>query len=128
MLRSTRQGPPPRVPGTSHFDSDANLEQEFTYAAAANDPKHALELAHQSLAKGLNYQVLNLLREINQKDQDAGTQLAGDIIDKLKTENLNATNSFAPFMADSLIRASRTNGGVLLATHDTESPSVTRLK
>jgi len=128
MMRSTRLGPPPRVPGSSQFDPDANLEQEFTYAAAANDPKHALQLAHESLAKGLNYEVMNLLRQVNQLDQDAGTQLAGDIIEKLKTENLNATNSYAPFMAESLLQASKASGAVLMATNDTAMPVTTRLK
>jgi tetratricopeptide (TPR) repeat protein len=128
MLRSTRQGLPPNMPGASRFDQEAALEQEFTFQAAASDPKRALQIAHESLAKGVSYQVLNLLREVNQKDQDAGTQLAGDIIEKLKTENLNATNSFAAFMVESLLRSSSESGAVLVATHDTENPSITRLK
>ena len=125
MMRSTRQGPPPLVPGTVQFDPDADLEQELTYAAVANDPKRALQLAHESLAKGLTYQLLNLLRQVNQKDQDAGTQLAGDIIAKLDTENFS--NDFAPFFAVQLLQLSRTSGAVLVAT-TSENLSFTRLK
>ena len=125
MMRSTRQGPPPLVPGTVQFDPDADLEQELTYAAVANDPKRALQLAHESLAKGLTYQLLNLLRQVNQKDQDAGTQLAGDIIAKLDTENFS--NDFAPFFAVQLLQLSRTSGAVLVAI-TSENLSFTRLK
>jgi hypothetical protein len=125
MMRSTRQGPPPLVPGTAQFDPDADLEQELTYAAVANDSKRALQLAHESLAKGLTYQLLNLLRQVNQKDQDAGTQLAGDIIAKLDTENFS--NNFAPFFAVQLLQLSRTSGAVLVAT-TSENVSFTRLK
>ena len=125
MMRSTRQGPPPLVPGTVQFDPDADLEQELTYAAVANDPKRALQLAHESLAKGLTYQLLNLLRQVNQKDQDAGTQLAGDIIAKLDTENFS--NDFAPFFAVQLLQLSKTSGAVLVAT-TSENLSFTRLK
>lgn len=128
MMRSTRQGPPPNFPGVTRIDPDVNLEQELMFAAAANDPKRALELAHENLAKGLTYQVLNLLKEVNQKDQDAGTQLAGDIIAKLQTENLNAANSFAPFMAISLLQSSRTGSAVLVANFEEASQPPTRLK
>ena len=125
MMRSTRQGPPLLVPGTVQFDPDADLEQELTYAAVANDPKRALQLAHEGVTKGLTYQLVSLLRQVNQKDQDAGTQLAGDIIAKLETENFS--NDFAPFFAVQLLQLSRTSGAVLVAT-TSENLSFTRLK
>ena len=103
----------------------ADLEQELTYAAVANDPKRALQLAHEGVAKGLTYQLVSLLRQVNQKDQDAGTQLAGDIIAKLETENFS--NDFAPFFAVQLLQLSRTSGAVLVAT-TSENLSFTRLK
>lgn len=128
MLRSTRTGPAPNVSGPDRFDQDAQMEQEFTVLAAANDPKRALQLARESLAKGSAYQVLNLLREINRKDQDAGTQLAGEIIAKLETENFNGANSFAPYLAVDLLQSSREGGAILALMHETESPPITRLK
>jgi len=129
MLRSTRLGPPPNIPGMARFDPEAQLEQQFTIIAAASDPKRALQVARENLAKGSNYQVLNLLREINKKDQDAGAQLAAEIIGKLQTENLNDANSYAPYMAINLLVSSRENGGVLGLMYETESaPPVTRLK
>ncbi len=129
MLRTTRLGPPPNIPGMNRFDPDAQLEQELVAVAAANDPKRALQLARESLAKGWAFQVLNLLRQINQKDKDTGSQLAGDIIAKLQTENLNTPNSFAPYLAIDLLLSSREQGAVLAVLDEGEtSPPVTRLK
>jgi hypothetical protein len=130
MMRSTRQPPPPSIPGIERFDPDVNLEQELAYAAAANDPRRSLQMARESLARGLTYQVLNLLRDINQRDQETGSQLAGDIIAKLQTENLTAANSYAPFLAVNLLQSSRAGGGPVLAgfTEGGKEPNVTRLK
>ena len=129
MLRSTRLVSSPNIPGTARFDPDAQLEQEFTLATAANDPKRAVQLFRETLAKGSNYQLLNLLREINRRDQDTGTQLTGEIIAKLQTENLNAANSYAPYLAVNLLHSSRENGAILGLMYEGESaPPVTRLK
>ncbi|HYW73962.1 MAG TPA: hypothetical protein VE961_23265 [Pyrinomonadaceae bacterium] len=129
MMRSTRPNPLPAVPGNAANDLETAFEQELTFAAAANDPKRALQVARDDLAKHLNFQVLNLLRDLNRKDQDAGTKLAGDIIAKLKTENLSDPTSFAPNMAFTLLQSSRTSGAVLVATSESESPGpITRLK
>jgi hypothetical protein len=128
MMRATRQGPPPFPPG-NRYDPDISLEDELTLAAAGNDPKRSLQLARDILAKHLNFQVLNLLRDLNQRDQDAATQLAGDIIAKLKTENVNDSTSFAANMAVTLLQLSRTSGALLIATRDMEFPGAfTRLK
>lgn len=128
MLRATRQGPAPQVEGATRFDADADFEESLTYAAAASDPKRALQIARESLAKGLTYQILNLLGEVNQKDQDAGTSLAGEIISKLKTENLNSSNSLAPFIVMNLLELSRTAGSHIVLGSSQDPPSFTRLK
>ncbi len=127
MMRSTRQALAPQVAGARTYDPDTDLEQDLTSAAAASDPKRALQIAHESLAKGLTFQILNLLRQVNQKDQDAGTALAGDIIVKLKTDDFNSSN-FAPFVATSLLELSRTSGAVLIVSSSQEPPVFTRLK
>src|SRR5438132_2873876 len=114
MLRSTRQ-PPPQTPGAFRASDDSSLEQELTYAAAANDPKRALQVARESMAKGLTFQILNLLNQVGQRDQEMATQLAGEIIAKLKTENFN-TSSFAPYIAIQLLQVSRTGGAILTAS------------
>jgi len=115
MMRSTRQPPPAQTTGMPRPDLDADLEQELTYAAAANDPKRALQIARESMAKGLTFQILNLLDQVLQKDGDTGAQLAGEIITKLNTENFS-TSSFAPYIAIQLLQLSRTGGAILTAS------------
>jgi hypothetical protein len=127
MMRSTRQEPPEQIPGTTRFDPEAELEQDLMWAAEANDSKRALQIARESLAKGLTFQIVNVLRQVNQKDQQVGTQLADDIVTKLKTENLNS-NNFAPHVAVSLLEYSRATGAVLIAVNSTDVAPFTRLK
>jgi hypothetical protein len=127
MMRSTRQGSPPQIPGAERFDPEADLEQELTFAAAASDPQRVRQLARETLAKGVSFEILNLLRQIMQKDQNTGTQLVGDIIAKLKTENF-ATNNAAAHVAAALLEGSRTKSAVLVASLSDDSPLAIRLK
>src|SRR5207253_2070389 len=101
MLHASRPPLPRQIAGAFLPGDETDLEQEITYAAAANDPKRALQIAHESMAKGLTFQILNLLDQVLQKDEDAGSQLAGEIIAKLNTENLNT--SAAPYIAMQLL-------------------------
>lgn len=121
MMRSTRQPPPPQTTGMPEPDLDADLEQELIYAAAANDPKRALQIARESVAKGLTFQTLNLLNQVAQKDQDTAAQLATDIIAKLNTENFN-TSPYAPWFAIQMLEWSRTDGPVLTAGTSSNLP------
>src|ERR1041385_8658034 len=95
MLHASRPPLPRQIAGDFQPVDETELEQEITYAAAANDPKRALQIAHESMAKGLTYQILNLLDQVLQKNEEAGLQLAGEIIAKLNTENFN-TSAYAP--------------------------------
>ena len=115
MMRSTRQPPSPQTPGAFRAADDSDLEQEIAYAAAANDPKRALQIARESMAKGLTFQILNVLNQVTQKDQDTGMQLAGEIIAKLDTENFT-TSPYAPYVAIQLLQSSRTGGAILTAS------------
>ena len=126
MMRSTRQPPPSQTPGAVQAADDSDLEQEIAYAAAANDPKRALQTARESMARGLTFQILNLLNQVAQKNQDTGAQLAGEIIAKLDTENFN-TSPYALYVAIQLLEWSRTDGAVLTASLSANS-SFTRLK
>src|SRR5437016_1886810 len=99
---------------------ESDLEQEIAYEAAARDPKRALQIARESLAKGLSLEIMNLLFQLNQKDQDAGTEFAGEIIDKLNTENFEK-NGYAPLVAMQLLETSRTGGSLLVVSLSPDS-------
>lgn len=107
MMRSTRQQPP-EVPTDIKPQDDTDLEQEIASAAAMRDPQRALQIARQSLAKGLSFQLISLLFQLIQQDQKAATELAGDIIAKLDGENLG-TSLEGLVVATNLLGQSRTS-------------------
>jgi hypothetical protein len=105
LLRSSR----PMVPEGSDLsygmhDQELMLEQSIAAQAAEKDPKLALKIAQESLKKGLSLNLLHLLRRLQQKDSEAATQLAGDIVKKIRTEDLTV-NHEAGFAAIELLRS-----------------------
>ncbi|HEV8588444.1 MAG TPA: hypothetical protein VGQ72_06185, partial [Pyrinomonadaceae bacterium] len=107
MLRATRQPPIQQTNPNFRLPDESNLEQEIANEAAARDPKRALQIGRESLAKGLTFQVINLLTRLNQLNQEIGAEFAGDIIDKLQTTSLT-TDPEAFWMALNLLVSART--------------------
>ena len=107
MLRASRQVPPRQMGTDFTFPDDAQLEQGIASELAARDPAQALQIARQSLAKGLTLEVLNLLQRLNDVDSEKGSQFAGELIAKLRTINL-ASDLQAVFIAVHLLQESRT--------------------
>ena len=107
MLRATRL-PLPAQPVSANYrlPDERDLEQEIANEAAARDPKRALEIARESLAKGLTFQVLGILLNLNQKNPEAASEFAGDVIDKLQTANVGTDNT-AWWIAISLLTSAR---------------------
>jgi hypothetical protein len=89
--------------GTQFPDEDARLEQSLAVQVAANDPKRALKMAQDSLAKGVSFDQLNLLAHLNDKDKELAGRFAGDIVSKLRSESLT-TNPEALWVAVMLLR------------------------
>jgi hypothetical protein len=107
MLRATRQPPPPRIDATFRMPDETDLEQEIANEAAERDPKRALQIARESLARGLGFELMNLLYRLNQQSQEAGTEFAGDLIEKLQTADLTV-DFRAWWLVIDLLRFSRT--------------------
>lgn len=82
------------------------LEQEIAGQIAARDPAQALQLARESLAKGLTFQLANLLQHLQQLDIEKASVLAAEIITRLQTRNV-ATNLNASLIALYLVQDSR---------------------
>ena len=110
MLRSTRQLPVEQVNAKFRLPDDSELEQQIATEAAAQDPQQGLLLARESLAKGLTFQLLELVDRLNQRDQEVAAKFVGDIIDKLQTRNLGA-DIFASQIAVHLIGWTRASTG-----------------
>lgn len=89
VLRSTRPPATPQVARVRRGDTELQLEQSLSAQIAANDPKQALELAEQTLSKGMTYELLNTVSLLMKKDREAAARLASKIVTKLQTENLS---------------------------------------
>ena len=107
MLRATHQPPLELKNQNFRLPDDSDLEQEIANQAAERDPKKALQIARESLAKGLTFQLLGLLNSLNQQNQELGTELAEDIIDKIHTVDLFGDPD-AFWIGTYLVEASRT--------------------
>jgi len=83
MLRASRSVPPRHVIPEFTFPDDVQLEQGIASELAARDPAQALQIARQSLAKGLTLEVLTFLQRLNDVDSERGSQFAGEVITKL---------------------------------------------
>lgn len=107
MLRATRQVPPRPYTAEIPFPDEQQLEQEIATEVAASDPAQALRFARESLAKGLSFELLNLLQDLNHKDAEKALMLAGEIITKLRSSNI-AGDLRASVLAVQLLELSRT--------------------
>jgi hypothetical protein len=104
LLRASRSQTSRRsAKGFQQPDEDRQLEQSLAIQVAANDPKRALQMAEDSLSKGLTPELLNLLARLNDKDTELAGHFAADLINKLHSENL-ATNKEAAWLAVLLLR------------------------
>ena len=106
MLRATRQVPLRQLGKEALLADERRLEQEIASEIAARDPAQALQLARQSLAKGLTLEVLNFVYQLDQKDSEKALQFAGEIITKLQTTDV-AKDFRASIIALSLLENSR---------------------
>ncbi len=79
--------------GENVFTDDQTLELSLAEKINEKDPKQAYELAKKNLEKGLSANLLSTLESIFKKDNETGTKLAKDILDKIKS---NDTKIIAP--------------------------------
>ncbi|MBA3767053.1 MAG: hypothetical protein H0W99_08720 [Acidobacteria bacterium] len=126
LLRSTRPATTATVGRgrASGADSELQLEQSLASQIAANDPKQALEMAEQTLSKGVSYELLNTVSLLMKKDREAAARLAGKIVTKLQTENLS-TNDIAFHTSLNLLRlATKSALFTQTKTDATDAPTI----
>lgn len=111
MLNSTRQPIPEQTIDGIRYPDDSDLEQQIAAEAAARDPKRAMQIARESLAKGLTFQLLDILHRLNERDAQLGSTFAGDLLEKLRTRNLT-TDLYGSRIAVDLLVWSRSETGI----------------
>ncbi|MGI8884076.1 MAG: hypothetical protein ACR2IA_07520 [Pyrinomonadaceae bacterium] len=75
-------------------EQDKYFEARLVNEIAAKDAGKALELGRKSLAKGLNYGHIELLKKIYEKDADKGAVFAEEIAGKLKDGKVGADDFY----------------------------------
>jgi len=73
---------------------DAHFEARLVNQIAEKDAGKALEYGRKSLAKGVNYNHIELLKKIYEKDADKGAAFAEEIAKKLKDEKGGADSFY----------------------------------
>lgn len=93
-------------PENQRIRQEIALEQQFALLAADENPDRAIKLIKDSLAKGVSYNVLQLLQKLHKKDEKKALELAGEVIKKLvdtdlgrKMDEMQVAMNFLQMMA-----------------------------
>ena len=108
-LRQTRL--PEAITRQSNPQHEANLELMLANFIAAKNPELALKLARASLSRGFSWNLTSFLSQLAQKDAKAAQGFYGEIVARLKSEDMGKNsepanyashllNSFQPPQAD----------------------------
>ncbi|MGI8655150.1 MAG: hypothetical protein ACR2LC_08025 [Pyrinomonadaceae bacterium] len=76
-------------------DTESQTELSLAEQMATSEPKQALEVAEESLSRGISPQLPDIVLKLEKKDHEAAAKLATDIVKKLRTENLTSDNESA---------------------------------
>jgi hypothetical protein len=76
-------------------DTESQTELALAAQMATSEPKQALEVAEESLSRGISPQLPDIVLKLEKKDHEAAAKLATDIVKKLRTENLSFENGSA---------------------------------
>ena len=111
FVRGTRLPPPPNAGNPTYYqqDQELTLETQLAELLAARDPREAVRLAEENLARGVSGQLPSLIENVRHKDAQAASKLAADVIRKLRSSNL-AADFEAVAVATYLLQATRPPG------------------
>ena len=88
--------------GYNQAAQEQTLEMSLAGQVAAQDPRRALELAEESLGRAVTTGLMGVLGRLREKDPAAASKLAGEIVRKLRAEDL-ALNYEASAVAQQLL-------------------------
>lgn len=85
---------------------EQSLEMSIVVNIAAQEPQRALEIAEESLGKGVSMSLLGVVQQLRSKEPAAASKLAVDIARRLRPEDLRSQNE-AGAVAQQLILLTR---------------------
>jgi hypothetical protein len=93
-------------PENQRVRRELEMEQRFAVLAADENPDRAIKMIKDSLAKGVSYNVLQLLQKLNKKDEKKALELASEVVRKLidtdlarKNDELGVAINYVQFMS-----------------------------
>lgn len=86
---------------------ELRIEQLFAVKAAEQDPSKAAKLIRKSLEKGVSMSAINLVRKVDNKDEDLAKELMGEVIDKLLSSQFKEQFNSELQVATSILRESQ---------------------
>ena len=89
VLRQTHL-PVGNARGDWNFQFEANLEFTLASLVITKSPESALKLARGSLVRGVTWNAIAFLPQLNQKDKKSGQALYADIVSRVKDANPQA--------------------------------------
>jgi len=83
------------LPGAENSAQEAEerLEQDLTMRIAASDPKLALQLGQELLAKGVSSQLLSIISQLQRSDRESAVKLFNDAVRKARSEEIGANRN-----------------------------------
>ena len=74
--------------------ADVYFQTRLLTQIAAQNPDAALKYGRKTLAMGITYEHINLLKKIYEKDAEKGAAFGEDIVQKLKSDSMTPENSY----------------------------------
>lgn len=95
FLRATRLEASTDPRAKWYADTETNMELQLAGLIAKQNPQRTLELARATLPRGVSYGLINLLNELQRKDSRLAQSLYKDIVDQVKSEDLEHNQDLA---------------------------------
>ena len=107
------------IPGMA--EQEAQLEAEGALQLANSDPHMAVQIAEQSLAKGVTGNLPGIVSQLQSKDPASAKQLATDIVNKIQSEDLSA-NTQTFWLTFGMIQIDLQSAESQAASDNTQAP------
>jgi hypothetical protein len=88
FLRATRPPYVEALAAAGYGQQEQAIELGLAVRIAAQDPRRALEMAEESLSRGVTTGLMGVLNELRTKDPAAAAKLAADIVRRLRADEL----------------------------------------
>ncbi|HEX8283259.1 MAG TPA: hypothetical protein VF588_07885 [Pyrinomonadaceae bacterium] len=123
FLRATRPPYAETLAAAGYGQQEQLIELTLAARIAAQEPKRALEMAEESLSRGVTSGLVNVLNELRAKDPAAAAKLAAAIVKRLRADDL-PNNYETSGVAHQLLYMTRPSGNTTAGAAAPPAPPV----